>query len=131
MNLLSGFFSYSLVSNMAALSVDGIFEAAVRILLEEEKVINLVFSPGNVMIRFPTTRRLADYLKVPHYYVLPYFAMMEEMQLVTRAERVGILTTPTGTKKLLKIISERFRDQAILLMGEKVLSDLESRAHLS
>ncbi|MBP7120533.1 MAG: hypothetical protein WC502_00235 [Methanolinea sp.] len=116
---------------MAALSVDGIFEAAVRILLEEEKVINLVFSPGNVMIRFPTTRRLADYLKVPHYYVLPYFAMMEEMQLVTRAERVGILTTPTGTKKLLKIISERFRDQAILLMGEKVLSDLESRAHLS
>jgi len=112
---------------MAALSIEGIFEAAVRILLEEEKLINLVFSPGNVMIRFPTTRRLAEYLKVPHYYVLPYFAMMEELQLVTRAERVGILTTPAGTKKLMEIISGRFRNQALLLMGENVLSDIESR----
>jgi Mn-dependent DtxR family transcriptional regulator len=116
---------------MAALSVDGIFEAAVRILLEEEKLINLVFSPGNVMIRFPTTRRLADYLKVPHYYVLPYFAMMEEMQLVTRAERVGILTTSSGTKKLVDMISKGFRNEALLMMGENVLSDLESRVHAS
>ncbi|OPY39995.1 MAG: hypothetical protein A4E42_02327 [Methanoregulaceae archaeon PtaU1.Bin222] len=112
---------------MAALSVDGIFEAAVKILLEEEKVINLVFSPGNLMIRFPTTRRLAEYLKVPHYYVLPYFAMMEEMQLVTRAERVGILTTPSGTKKLVEIITGGYRDTALLLLGENVLSHLESR----
>lgn len=112
---------------MAALSVDGIFEAAVKILLEEEKVINLVFSPGNLMIRFPTTRRLAEYLKVPHYYVLPYFAMMEEMQLVTRAERVGILTTASGTKKLVEIIAGGYRDKALLLLGENVLSDLESR----
>jgi len=113
---------------MAALSVEGIFEAAVRILLEEEKAINLVFSPGVVMIRFPTTRRLAEFLKVPHYYVLPYFAMMEEMQLVTRAERVGILTTPAGTRKLVQYMSGAFREQSLLVMGERVLSDLESRA---
>lgn len=112
---------------MAALSVEGIFEAAVRILLEEERLVNLVFSPGNIMIRFPTTRRLAEYLRVPHYYVLPYFAMMEEMQLVTRAERVGILTTPAGTKKLMEIMAGRFREQALLLLGENILSDLESR----
>ncbi len=114
---------------MAALSVEGIFEAAVRILLEDDKSINLVFSPGAVMIRFPTTRRLAEYLKVPHYYVLPYFAMMEEMQLVTRAERVGILTTPAGTRKLVLLLSGTFREQAARVMGEAVLADLESRTY--
>ena len=111
---------------MAALSIDLIFTAAIRIFLEEEKAITISYSPGEVRIRFPTTRRLAEFLEVPHYYVLPYFAMMEEMELVTRAERVGILTTSSGTRKLITMMSEDFRAQASAVMGEPILAYLES-----
>lgn len=112
---------------MAALSVDIIFEAAVRLFLEEEESVTVSFLPGEIRIRFPTTRRLAEFLGVPHYYVLPYFAMMEESDLVTRAERVGILTTPAGTGKLVRIMAAADnRDRAIRILGEVVFRELES-----
>jgi Mn-dependent DtxR family transcriptional regulator len=112
---------------MAALSVDIIFEAAVRLFLEEEESVTVSFLPGEIRIRFPTTRRLAEFLEVPHYYVLPYFAMMEESNLVTRAERVGILTTTAGTKKLVRIMAAaNYRDRAIRVLGEVVFRELET-----
>ena len=77
---------------MAALSIDTLFDAAIRIQVMERS-ISLTFTENSVRIKFPTTRRLAEFLDVPHYYILPYFAMMEEEELITRAERVGILTT--------------------------------------
>jgi len=48
---------------------------------------------------------------------------------VTRAERVGILTTPAGTRKLVLLLSGTFREQAARVMGEAVLADLESRTY--
>ncbi len=62
---------------MAALSVDVLFDAAVRIQLAERS-ISITFAQDTIRIKFPTTRRLAEFLEVPHYYVLPYFAMMEQ-----------------------------------------------------
>ncbi len=62
---------------MAALSVDILFDAAIRIQLTEQS-ISIAFAHDAIRIKFPTTRRLAEFLEVPHYYVLPYFAMMEE-----------------------------------------------------
>ena len=76
---------------MVALSVDSLFDAAVRIQVEERSV-SITFTRDAISIKFPTTRRLAEFLDVPHYYILPYFAMMEQEELVTRAERVGILS---------------------------------------
>jgi len=83
---------------MAALSVDILFDAAIRIQLLERS-ITISFADNTIRVKFPTTRRLAEFLDVPHYYVLPYFAMMEQEELVTRAERIGILTTAKGSKK--------------------------------
>jgi len=68
---------------MAVLSVDILFDAAVRIQLTERS-FSLTFTTDTIRIKFPTTRRLAEFLDVPHYYVLPYFAMMEQEELVTR-----------------------------------------------
>ena len=65
---------------MAVLSVDVLFDAAVRIQLAERS-ISITFSYETIRIKFPTTRRLAEFLEVPHYYVLPYFAMMEQEEL--------------------------------------------------
>jgi len=109
---------------MVALSVDALFDAAAKIQLEEEKALPLVFSEAGISIRFPTTRRLADYLRVPHYYVLPFFAVMEQEALVTRAERVGILTTDAGSRKLFRLIRDRYREPAEAILGPALFEEI-------
>jgi Mn-dependent DtxR family transcriptional regulator len=112
---------------MPQLSIDLIFEAAIRIQLLEEKALTLVFFPEGLSIKFPTTRRLADELGVPHYYVLPYFAMMEQEELVTRAERVGIMTTLKGSRKYIGMLTKSWHDQAESLLGSAILEEIEAR----
>ena len=108
---------------MAVLSVDCLFDAAIRIQLLERS-ITLSFADGSVRIKFPTTRRLAEFLDVPHYYVLPYFAMMEEEELVTRAERVGILTTTKGSRKMMALMKERYGDETSAILGREIFDEL-------
>lgn len=106
---------------------DDIFEAAVRILLEEDRCVTISFSPDGISIRFPTTRKLAEYLGIPHYYVLPRFGAMERDGLIHRAERVGISTTATGTEQLLAVMAERYRERAEEVLGAEVLRALQAR----
>jgi len=111
---------------MAALSVDLLFDAAVRIQLLERS-ITIAFADNTIRIKFPTTRRLAEFLDVPHYYVLPYFAMMEEEELVTRAERVGILTTAKGSRKMIELMQAKYRKEIGVILGKEVFDDLLRR----
>jgi hypothetical protein len=109
---------------MQSLTIDAIFEAAIRIQVGEEGNLSVLFSGDTRSIRFPTTRRLAEYLGMPHYYVLPYFAMMEEQALVTRAERVGVMTTPEGTRKFLEMMAAKYREEAERILGKEVFAEL-------
>ena len=104
---------------MAALSVDILFDAAVRILLEE-RAVTISFTENTIRIKFPTTRRIAEFLNVPHYYVLPYFAMMEQEELVTRAERVGIYTTDKGTRKMVALMTPHYQKEIEGLIGQTI-----------
>jgi DNA-binding transcriptional regulator YhcF (GntR family) len=108
---------------MAALSVDVLFDAAVRIQLLERS-ITISFADNTIRIKFPTTRRLAEFLDVPHYYVLPYFAMMEQEELVTRAERIGILTTAKGSHKMIDLMHEKYRDECSQILGTAIFKEL-------
>jgi Mn-dependent DtxR family transcriptional regulator len=108
---------------MAALSVDILFDAAIRIQLAECS-ISLTFVQTEIRIKFPTTRRLAEFLEVPHYYVLPYFAMMEQEELVTRAERVGILTTAKGSRKMINLMREKYLQETEDILGIPVFSEI-------
>jgi Mn-dependent DtxR family transcriptional regulator len=108
---------------MAALSVDVLFDAAIRIQLLEH-AISITFTQDTIRIKFPTTRRLAEFLEVPHYYVLPYFAMMEEEDLVTRAERVGIMTTAKGSRKMIGLMRERYLQETEEILGIAVFQEL-------
>ena len=110
---------------MPSLSIEGLFESAVKIFLFEDNAVSLTFSREGIHIRFPTTRRLAEYLEVPHYYILPYFAMMEEEELVTRAERVGILTTNKGTSRLVTIMQDLYPDDSASLLGSTVFEEIK------
>lgn len=109
---------------MASLSIEGLFESAVKIFLFEDKALTLTFSTDGIHIRFPTTRRLAEYLEVPHYYILPYFGMMEEQELVTRAERVGILTTGKGTERLVRVMNDIHPEESAAVLGEKIFAEI-------
>ncbi|OPX62337.1 hypothetical protein [Methanoregula sp. PtaB.Bin085] len=111
---------------MAALSVDLLFDAAIRIQLLERS-ITIAFADNTIRMKFPTTRRLAEFLDVPHYYVLPYFAMMEQEELVTRAERVGILTTAKGSRKMIELMKEKYRKETGEILGKEVFDDLLRR----
>jgi len=108
---------------MAALSVDVLFDAAVRIQLTE-RAISITFAQDTIRIKFPTTRRLAEFLEVPHYYVLPYFAMMEQEELVTRAERVGILTTAKGSRKMIGLMREKYLQETENILGISVFQEI-------
>jgi len=108
---------------MAALSIDALFDAAIRIQVMERS-LSLTFTENSVRIKFPTTRRLAEFLDVPHYYILPYFAMMEEDELITRAERVGVLTTAKGSRKMLALIQESYMKEVAEILGQDIFDHL-------
>ena len=89
----------------AVLSEENIFACA-RTLILEDGELSLQVSADGLKVKFPTTRRIAERMDVPHYYVLPYFAGLETQGFLTRTERVGIFTTPAGTKRLFSGMSE-------------------------
>jgi Mn-dependent DtxR family transcriptional regulator len=111
---------------MAVLTVDVLFDAAVRIQLLERS-ITIAFADNTIRMKFPTTRRLAEFLDVPHYYVLPYFAMMEQEELVTRAERVGILTTAKGSRKMIDLMRARYLKETAEILGTVVLDEIAKK----
>ncbi len=115
---------------MVALSIDILFDAAIRIQLLE-KTITLTFTENSIQIKFPTTRRLAEFLEVPHYYVLPYFAMMEQEELVTRAERVGILTTEKGSRKMVGIMLAHYPQETEGILGKAIFDEIARKCRIS
>lgn len=112
---------------MESLSEADILDAAVKILLSLDRCITIHFIDGSIAIQFPTTRKLADYLNVPHYYILPYFAMMEKEGLITRVERVGISTTLKGTRKLIEHMASTYREQTEELLGRELFCELQKK----
>ena len=112
---------------MTALTEDDILEAAIKIMLLEDHSVTIHFSKNSVRIRFPTTRKLADHLQTPHYYVLPYFAMMEKDGLITRVERVGISTTQTGSRKLIELMATKYEEKIKAVMGTALFEEIQKR----
>ncbi len=108
---------------MVVLSIDTLFDAAVRIQIQE-RAIAITFGEDDFRIKFPTTRRLAEFLEVPHYYVLPYFAAMEQEELVTRAERVGILTTRKGSRMMIELMATRYQEETKQILGPVIFKEL-------
>jgi len=116
---------------MASLSVETLFHSAVQILIMEEQMVNISFSEGVFRIKFPTTRKLAEVLHVPHYYVLPYIGIMEEQELVTRIERVGIYTTKTGSAMLIKHMDAKYPKEGEKIFGKKLFLAMKESIELN
>ena len=112
---------------MTALTDDEIFDAAIQIMLFIDRSITIHFSKNTIRIRFPTTRKLAEHLQIPHYYVLPYFATMEKDNLIIRVERVGISTTMQGTRKLIELMATKYKEKTEAVIGTTLFEEIQKR----
>lgn len=112
---------------MTALTDDEIFDAAIQIMLFIDRSITIHFSKNTIKIRFPTTRKLAEHLQIPHYYVLPYFATMEKNNLIIRVERVGISTTQAGSKKLIELMVTKYKEKTEAILGTALFNEIQKR----
>jgi hypothetical protein len=115
------------IDPLSSLTYEEIFEAAARIIIFVDRRITIGFAGNNISVRFPTTRKLAEHLQIPHYYVLPYFATMEKEEMITRVERIGISTTNQGSKKLIALIAARYKKEAESIMGSALFHELQQR----
>jgi hypothetical protein len=104
-----------------------VIDAILHVIIVEEQSLGLVFTPDGVLLRLPTTRRIAERLDIPHYYVLPLIGALEAAGDLTRAERVGIRTTPEGTRRLLARIDEQYRAEAEAILGPDLYALLLER----
>jgi DNA-binding transcriptional regulator YhcF (GntR family) len=112
---------------MTGLSFDTLFDAVVRIQLLERS-ITVSFAAGHsIRIKFPITRRIAEFLGIPHYLVLRNVALMEKEDLVTKAEREGIITTRKGSRKMMDLMQEKYRKESERILGEAVFEELYTR----
>ncbi|MBN1194886.1 MAG: hypothetical protein JXA08_06020 [Methanomicrobiaceae archaeon] len=112
------------------LSESILLTAAIEIMLRLDYHVAIQAGPDGIAIRLPTTRRLAEYLGVPHYYVLPHFAEMEKNNLIQRKERVGISTTPRGTRMLLSQMGDEYAEETNAVLGDDLFALLQKRALL-
>jgi DNA-binding FadR family transcriptional regulator len=113
---------------MSAPTPEAVVDAMLALVLVEDRALGLEFAGGTVLIRLPTTRRIAERLGVPHYYVLPLIGTLEADGLVTRAERVGIRTTAEGTRRLFDRIDGLYRAEAIALLDSDLYALILARA---
>jgi len=112
---------------MTDLSVDVLFDAAVRIQLLERSITVSFAADRSIRIKFPITRRVAEFLALPHYIVLRDFAKMENEDLVTKAERAGIVTTGKGSRKMIGLMREKYRKESEGILGAAVFEELYNK----
>lgn len=108
-------------------SIDSVIDAILQIIFVEERSLGLVFTPGGVLLRLPTTLRIAERVEMPHYYILPLIGVLEADGNLTRAERVGIRTTPAGTRRLFDRVDAQYRSKAEPLLGRDLYALLVER----
>ncbi len=53
--------------------------------------------------------------------------MMEEEELITRAERVGILTTAKGSHKMLTVMKQKHAGDVRAILGVEIFDMLTAR----
>ncbi len=109
---------------MIVLTREILFDAALRVQLLGRSLEISFTSGGFPTFRFPNTRKLADFLGIPHYLILQSFAEMENEELVIRAERVGIVTTPAGSRLMISVLKGKYRNEAESILGIQLLAEL-------
>jgi len=105
-------------------SVDLLFDAAIRIQLLERSVVVTFDADKTIRIKLPITRRFAEFLSIPHYLILRSFAQMEQDDLVTKAERAGIVTTKKGSRMMIERMRDHYRNETEAILGAAIFEEI-------
>lgn len=106
---------------MSAVSVDAVLSCARSLIFSGEELV-LSVSPSGIRLKFPPTRRVAEALKIPHYYVLPVISALEEEGLLVKTERVGVFLTQSGIDRMFASLSDAERKRLFAICGPAVVS---------
>ncbi len=112
----------------AEIPVDQLFNAALRILIGERSFVITFNNGGTIHIKFPATRRLAEFTGIPHSLILRSCAGMEQEKLLVKAERAGIITTSAGSRKMIGLLKKRYLREAEEILGPEILAELVRRS---
>ena len=112
---------------MASLTPQKVLETALWIQLCDRKSLDVDFFPGSIRFHLPTLHLLSLYCSAPHGDMVVVLGDMENQDLITKEQRVGIWTTPRGNWLVADIIKKRYQKQARALFGLKMLQLLLER----
>jgi hypothetical protein len=56
--------------------------------------------------------------------------MMEQEELVTRAERVGILTTSKGSRKMVDLMKEKYKNETEGIIGHTIFEEIVKKCQM-
>lgn len=111
-------------NSLAGIFADELCDAALRLLLQEQS-FHITFEDGDTIhIKFPATRRLAEFTGIPHYLILRSCAGMEQDKLLVKAERAGTITTSTGSRKLIGLLKDRYLRETEEILGAEIFTEL-------
>lgn len=102
---------------MASLTPEVVLDTALWILLCEKKFLNVEFLPECIRVYLPSQRELAVHCSVSMTTMMLAIAGMELQDLIRKAERVGIWTTPQGNRMIADIIGRKYQKEVRAVLG--------------
>lgn len=106
---------------MIHLTPQKVFEAVLGIQLCDQKRLDVTFFPECIGIRIPSQRHLLSYCSVSDADLMEALDGMKKQHLIKKERWTGTWTTNKGNRVVADIIENRYRTQASMLLGEKIL----------
>lgn len=104
-----------------------IFDLVIRIQLREKKMLELNFSPDHIRVLLPPKRILALSGEIPMSKITAILSEMEQDQLIQAEQRGGMWSTPQGNRIIAGLLAEKYRNEAMNLLGPIVLDSFLQR----
>ncbi len=112
---------------MVHLPTREVFKAALRILLHDQKSLEVTISPDAITLHLPVLRDLSPRCSLSHSEMIKVLQGMERHALIRKKERIGIWTRPKGNRVIADPIDGYYKRQAARLLGEGVLLQFMER----
>jgi len=106
------------------LTAEQVFDAAIRILLCQEKFLEVDFSPDRIRIHLPPKRILAVSCSMPVSKMTAILSEMEQQQLIGAEQRGGMWATSPGNRIIADLLERKYRKEAEAVLGPVVLKTL-------
>jgi len=105
-------------------TAEQVFDAAIRVLVCQEKVLEVDFSPDRIRVHLPPKRVLALSCSVPMSRMTAILSEMEQEQLIGAEQRGGMWATPPGNRIIASLLERKYHKEAEAVLGPVVLKTI-------